>query len=175
MVSPHIFPFKLLTTVVTMISRTYQFLQTSGVNGLLKYTVVKVDGATPKRWINKRPWWTNTWELRHLLSRWCKFMQGNPLVPSPITDRANLVQNQTDAERLKPVDIGWCWGKRLENILPCGKLSTFQCQNILSVFWSKTTNKNHLMRSQKSSISVYHLKLFEKRTKKQNTTTALNQ
>ena len=36
------------------------------------YTVVKVDGATPKRWLTKGPWWTSTWELRHLLSRWYK-------------------------------------------------------------------------------------------------------
>ena len=34
------------------------------------YTVVKVHGATPKRWLSKGPWKTNTWELRHLLSRW---------------------------------------------------------------------------------------------------------
>ena len=34
------------------------------------YTVVKVDGATPKRWISKGPWQTNTWGLRHLLSRY---------------------------------------------------------------------------------------------------------
>ncbi len=37
---------------------------------LFNYTIVKVDGATPKRWLSKGPWWTNTWELRHLLSRW---------------------------------------------------------------------------------------------------------
>ena len=36
------------------------------------YTVVKVDGATPKRWLTKGPWETNTWELRHLLSTWYK-------------------------------------------------------------------------------------------------------
>ena len=39
------------------------------------YTVVKVDGATPKRWLSKGPWWTNTWELRLLLSRCYKWMQ----------------------------------------------------------------------------------------------------
>ena len=31
------------------------------------YTVVKVDCATPKRWLSKGPWSTNAWELRHLL------------------------------------------------------------------------------------------------------------
>ena len=31
---------------------------------------MKVDGATPKIWISKGPWYTNTCELRHLLSRW---------------------------------------------------------------------------------------------------------
>ena len=34
------------------------------------YTIVKVDGPTPKRCISKGPWYTNTWELCHLLSRW---------------------------------------------------------------------------------------------------------
>ena len=32
---------------------------------LFVYTVVKVDGATPKRWFSKGPCQTNTWELRH--------------------------------------------------------------------------------------------------------------
>ena len=39
------------------------------------YTVVKVDGATPKRWLSKGQWQADTWELRHLLSyllRWQK-------------------------------------------------------------------------------------------------------
>ena len=37
---------------------------------LVIYSVVKVDGTTAKRWFSKGPWWTNRWELRHLLSRW---------------------------------------------------------------------------------------------------------
>lgn len=33
-----------------------------------RYTVVKVDGSTPKRWIGKGPWLTNTWEWQlHVL------------------------------------------------------------------------------------------------------------
>ena len=37
-----------------------------------KVYVVKVDGATPKRWLSKGPWQTNTWELElhNLLSTW---------------------------------------------------------------------------------------------------------
>ena len=31
------------------------------------YLVVEVDGATPKGWLSKGPWYTNTWELRYLL------------------------------------------------------------------------------------------------------------
>ena len=32
------------------------------------------DIYTKWRWLSKAPWWTNTWELRHLLSRWYRYL-----------------------------------------------------------------------------------------------------
>ena len=46
----------------------------------IKYIVVKVDGASPKRWLSKELRKTNALELRHLLSRWYKSGTFSPLL-----------------------------------------------------------------------------------------------